>query len=184
LYTDFATRVLSEQGAIIDKLVGDGINAFFLPKAEPSPHHARAALLAVARLFEGLPRFRAECVRRGLPEPCLGVGLHSGPALVGTMGGEHKLDFTAIGDTINTASRLQEASKKFISDLLPSRDGILVVSEHTLVQSGVECKPALRETILIRGKAQTLNVVVYGGQQLGGLLDVTPQVQKSEASAA
>jgi class 3 adenylate cyclase len=165
LYTDFVTNILAHHGAIIDKLVGDGINAFFMPNPK-TPNHRASAFLAAAQMLAELGVFRNECERRGLPEPCIGIGVHSGSALVGAMGGEHKLDFTAIGDTINTASRLQELTKKYISERLQSRDGILAISTETLDQSGFNTSPDTQESVLIRGKSAELQTSVFGGKSL------------------
>lgn len=95
-----ATDVLIAHNAMIDKIVGDEVMALFLPALFPD-YRAVAA-----RAGEGLVR-AVGYGGSGVPWLPLGVGVHAGPAYVGKVGTEGLNDFTALGDTVNTAARLQ-----------------------------------------------------------------------------
>ena len=80
----------------------------------------------------------------------IGIGLHSGPTIVGEMGYERATQLTAIGDTVNTASRLETLTKEF---------GVqLVVSEELLERAGVSLPDAARHEVEIRGRQGRLAV--------------------------
>lgn len=96
-----ATHVLIDHDAIIDKLLGDSVMALFIPGVA-GPGYREMAVRAGEALLRG--------VGYGTPEGPwlpLGVGIHAGPAFVGNVGAEGVVDFTAIGDTVNVASRIQ-----------------------------------------------------------------------------
>ena len=109
LLNDFLGRVtpaIQAQGGIIDKYVGDSVMALF-------PEGADAALnAAVAMLREktALNRVRATA---GLAPIEIGIGLHSGPVMLGIIGAETRMDGTVIGDTVNTASRIEQVTKAY-----------------------------------------------------------------------
>ncbi len=105
-YLDGASRLVLAHGGTIDKFVGDAVVAFFgAPLAQDD--HARRAV-DCARALDAF----AEAFRAG--HPGFGrtrIGVHTGPATVGNFGGEGRFDYTAMGDTMNTAARLESANK-------------------------------------------------------------------------
>jgi adenylate cyclase len=121
-------RYFAEMGAAIegaggrlDKFVGDGIVALFGVEsgAGPGTRAALAAASAMAKRLDGLNRALAHDLKAPLR---IGIGIHAGPAIVGEMGYAQARQFTAIGDTVNTASRLEALTKEFGAELLVSED--------------------------------------------------------------
>lgn len=112
-YTRYVSTRIARHGGVIDKLVGDGINAFFVQQGEDQRTCVQAGLRTAADICAGIAELDAEFESRGFGGAALGIGLHFGPAKIGNMGCDLKLDFTAIGDTINLAARLQDLSKKY-----------------------------------------------------------------------
>jgi adenylate cyclase len=94
----------------VDKFIGDAVIAVF---GSPVlyPDHARRALIAALSLVEKAREFRTWMQQRfgdlALPDFAIWIAVHSGAAIVGTIGSPTRLEFTAIGDTVNTASRLE-----------------------------------------------------------------------------
>jgi len=118
-YLDMLSDVVLEHGGTLDKFVGDSVVAFWgAPIARPDDaDRALRAALAMHRAGEDF--------RRSAPEgaPPLGrtrVGLHFGPAIVGNFGGEGRIQYTAFGDSMNTASRLEAANKELKTTILVS----------------------------------------------------------------
>ncbi len=99
-YYRSAASAIDANGGIIDKFLGDGVMALFIPVITGENHAGRAIAAARSILaaveHDGL-------VAKGL---MVGAGVHAGEAFVGVVGGDEKIDFTALGDTVNIAARL------------------------------------------------------------------------------
>ena len=100
------TVIFSHQGTL-DKFIGDCIMAFWGAPVADS-HHAVHAVSAALDMVDVLLRFREE---RGLTDFDIGIGINSGPAVVGMLGSQQRLEYTAIGDTVNIGSRLEGVTK-------------------------------------------------------------------------
>jgi adenylate cyclase len=108
-YFSRQVEVVFRHGGTIDKFIGDAIMAFWgAPVADPQ--HAAHAVAAALEMAEVAKDFERELAASGAAFG-IGVGLHSGPAVVGFIGSENRLDYTAIGDTVNLASRIEGATK-------------------------------------------------------------------------
>jgi class 3 adenylate cyclase len=105
-YLDGVSRAVLAEGGTIDKFVGDAVVAFFgAPPAQDD--HARRALAAARAIDDFGQSFRRAHSGFGRTR----VGVHTGPAVVGNFGGEGRFDYTAMGDTVNIAARLEGANK-------------------------------------------------------------------------
>jgi len=110
-FTRMCDHVLAEHG-VIDKFIGDAIMAMFgAPMAQPD--HAARAVRAATGMLEEMARIDAELRAAGRPAVQTRIGIHTGVAVVGNMGSRRRFDYTAIGDTVNLASRLEGANKAF-----------------------------------------------------------------------
>jgi class 3 adenylate cyclase len=127
LYFSRWTEMVHRHGGVIDKFIGDAVMVLFGLKGEQG---ACDAALACGRDMLGLwPSLKAELLRRGLPCPDgLGIGLHFGAVFLGDIGGEERRNFTVIGDTVNTASRLETACKETGHPFLMTRSAFLRLS--------------------------------------------------------
>jgi adenylate cyclase len=90
--------------------VGDALHVLFGAPGEQPDHAARAVACALA-LDEYAQAFRQGCHQKGIPLGVTRIGVHAGPAIVGNFGGGRFFDYTAYGDTINVAARLEAANK-------------------------------------------------------------------------
>jgi adenylate cyclase len=106
---EFHSRMTAEifaRGGIVDKYIGDGIFAVFgVPTASASD--AANALACAEKMLYALERWNDEREEVGEPRLAVGIGLNYGPAVLGDIGSEHSTSFTVVGDTVNTAARLQ-----------------------------------------------------------------------------
>ena len=111
-------EIIFKHGGTLDKFMGDGIMAFWgAPTAQPD--HARRAVTAALEMSAALDEFRGELGALGAALD-IGIGLHTGSAVVGFIGSDERLDYTAIGDTVNSASRI-EGLTKGLSRILASK---------------------------------------------------------------
>jgi adenylate cyclase len=117
-FTDMCAPILQEHG-VIDKFIGDAIMALFGAPLDAPDHAARAvrAALAATAVSE---RIASDLRAAGRPVVRTRIGVHSGAAVVGNMGSRQRFDYTAIGDTVNLASRLEGANKTFGTGCLVS----------------------------------------------------------------
>ena len=143
-------EAVEEAGGRLDKFIGDGVMALFgIEKGVADG--SRRALDAARRMSLRLAEMNA-VLRGDLPEPLrIGIGIHSGPVIVGEMGYGPAVSLTAVGDTVNTASRLEALTKEF--------EVQLVVSEPVLRSAGAALADFPREEIELRGRRSTLTVV-------------------------
>ena len=117
-FTRMCRPVLAEHG-VVDKFVGDAIMAFFGAPIATADHGAAAVRAALAAL-QVSERIAAEVADRGLPPIRTRIGIHTGDAVIGNMGSADRFDYTAIGDTVNLAARLEGANKYFGTHCLVS----------------------------------------------------------------
>lgn len=139
-------------GGRVDKFVGDGVMALF--GVEGGPDSAcREALAAARAMSQSLVELN-QSLSDELAEPLrIGIGIHVGPAIVGEMGYRSATNITAIGDAVNTASRIEGLTKDYRAEL--------VVSEEVLTRAGLNLPHLHREEIEIRGRQEKLVVAVF-----------------------
>ncbi|GAB4397690.1 MAG: adenylate/guanylate cyclase domain-containing protein [Rhodoferax sp.] len=102
--------VFAHQGTL-DKFIGDAIMAFWGAPLD-QPRHAELAVRAALGMAQALQNWIEELRQQGHPAPFdIGVGVHTGPAVVGFLGTAQRLEYTAIGDTVNLASRIEGCTK-------------------------------------------------------------------------
>lgn len=151
----FAAAV-RDQGGIVDKFMGDGMLAVFRSEDSAGPDrgtdHAGRALATARAMADALAAINRTWSARGLAPIRFGVGIHSGTVVTGCLGSGARLEFTVIGDTVNTASRLESLTKE---------QGVpVLVSEDTARRLGAGAA-ALRPLgeVAIRGRAEPLRVL-------------------------
>ena len=118
-YFSMQVEVIFRHGGSLDKFIGDCIMAFWGAPLD-DPQHAQHAVAAALEMAETLQRFKRELGEEEADFD-VGIGIHSGPAVVGLIGSEQRREYTAIGDTVNLASRI-EGLTKGVSRILVSRD--------------------------------------------------------------
>ena len=112
-------KCIASHGGVINKYIGDAVMALFGAPV-PSSTHATDAYLAALDMRKSLVEMNKSFVQKGMPEIHFGIGLHSGPVLAGNIGASSRMEYTVIGDTVNTASRIEGLCKTYKTDLLIS----------------------------------------------------------------
>lgn len=123
-YLSLLSNVVLDHGGVLDKFVGDAVVAFWGAPIAKDDDGERAARAGHA-LWQAGEEFRAEVAKSDSTLPPIGrtrVGLHFGEAVVGNFGGENRIQYTALGDSMNTAARLEGANKSLGTKVLASRE--------------------------------------------------------------
>lgn len=141
---------ITQNGGIINKYIGDAIMAIFGAPVHTRTH-AQDACMAAAHMRKALVRLNADFGNDGLPSLRFGIGIHTGPVFAGTIGAQSRMEYTIIGDTVNTASRMEALCKTYQTDLLISETTYEKL--HTLQDSFhfVDCS-------YIRGKEEKIKL--------------------------
>ena len=148
-YLTAMTDIILDRGGTVDKYVGDAIVAFWNAPLDQPDHAVRAveaALACQARLAALRPLLR----ERSGYSLHMRIGINTGPAVVGNMGSQRRFDYTALGDTVNLASRLEGVNKEFGSEIL--------LAGATVRQ--LDGRPAVREVarVGVVGKSEPVTI--------------------------
>jgi adenylate cyclase len=129
-YLALTSRSIQESGGTIDKYIGDATMAVFNAPNDV-PDHALKAVRAAWAMKQGAIALQKEIVRDYGVDLQFGVGINTGTAVVGNMGSDFRMDYTAIGDTVNTASRLESSAQK--GQIILSDATYRIVKDHVEV---------------------------------------------------
>jgi adenylate cyclase len=154
-YLTAMTTIVMEQGGIIDKYIGDAIMAQFGAPI-PIPQHADLAVRTALRMQCRLEDLRPKWLKQGFPELHCRVGINTGSMVVGNVGSNQVFNYTAIGDAVNLASRLEGANKHYKT--------LVMISEftHNALTPNL-FRTRLLDVIRVKGKLQAVKVYeVYG----------------------
>ena len=146
--------VLSLDGTI-DKYMGDCVMAFWNAPVD-CENHEKQAVMCAARMMVALEHLNAEIEAEGLPRMGLGIGVNSGPCVIGNMGGSKRFDYSAIGDAVNVASRLESSTRKYVHNVLIGEATAKVVPDLVKHVDSIE----------VKGKSEKLEVYTLSGQAI------------------
>lgn len=144
-------KAINNHGGAINKFMGDSILALFNVPIEIQ-NHADSAFNAALEMFHELENLNEELIHEGVETLNIGIGIHTGIVLAGNVGSENRLEYTVIGDTVNTASRLEKATKVSNAKLL--------ISEITYNKIQEKSNIRFIGKIKVRGKKE--GIKVYG----------------------
>ena len=111
-YLTEMTNIILKYNGVVDKYMGDAIMAFWNAPLD-QPRHAERACIAALEMEKRLKQLQKKWKADGVPHLEIGVGLNTGPAVVGNMGSYDRFDYTAMGDTVNLGSRLEGLNKQY-----------------------------------------------------------------------
>jgi adenylate cyclase len=159
-YLEAMTQIIYRNGGTVDKYEGDAVMAFF---GEPVSHpdHALRAARTALEMHLSLDGLRKQWRSKGiLPEGInfqIGIGLNSGPAFVGLLGSEQRINYTAIGDNVNLSARLQDLTKAYKWPIL--------LSDATYQQIKNEFEAEFIEPVTVKGKTEAIRMYKLVGRK-------------------
>ena len=142
-YLSVMGPIIRENNGFVDKYIGDAILALFFKPAD-------AARAAVA-MHDMLQRFNAQFVDGIFPEIRIGIGIHTGRIMLGTIGEVRRMENTVISDTVNAASRIESMTKKLSAGILLSGEALAQIPKDDYIVRLVDVAQP-------RGKTQTLEI--------------------------
>jgi adenylate cyclase len=148
-YFEKMIEVIFKYGGTLDKFIGDGLMAVFGAPLEDS-YQERNAVAAALEMQQALADICAKRKAEGFPELKIGIGVNTGIAIVGNIGSTQRMEYTAIGDTVNLASRLEAQTKQL--------DVPILISEYTYVEIRNSFRTKAMGHVDIRGRADPVSV--------------------------
>jgi len=133
----------------LDKFIGDAVMAFWGAPVM-SKTHARDGVLSALEMNARLVDVNTAFREKGYPEFKIGVGLNTGPVILGNIGSDKKLDYTIIGDNVNLASRLEGLTKTYGCDV--------IISESTFQQIEAEIPCRIVDSVRVKGKEKPIQI--------------------------
>ncbi len=148
-YFSAIVPIIEKHNGILNKFVGDAVLAVF---GEPikNENHAVDAVKCADDMLKKVKQLQSKWLEEGKPKIEIGVGISTGEAFVGNIGSEERLEYTVIGDTVNTASRIENYNKVYKTKFLISEETFLRVQKYVDVIK-------IRE-VAIRGKSKRINI--------------------------
>ncbi|RMH03453.1 MAG: CHASE2 domain-containing protein [Nitrospirae bacterium] len=148
-YLTDLTEIIFQHGGMIDKYMGDAIMALYNAPLD-QPAHANHAVLTALAIQRHLPRL-ADALDTSPPIPlACGIGIHTGEALVGTIGSAQRFEYTAIGDSVNLAARLETLTKTYGVSIL--------ISESTYKQVQGRVIARFLDEVTVKGTARSVKI--------------------------
>ena len=164
-YMEVMSGKVMEHKGIIDKYIGDSIMAVF---GVPFPgegrddfsRDAKNAVRCALTMRKTLLVLNTEFTKRNQPNIGMRVGIHSGKVASGSLGSKHRLEFATIGDTVNTASRLESFDKELMDADIAANNCRILISQATLDLTDGEFKTRFIGNLHLKGKSELVNI--YG----------------------
>jgi len=148
-YFNAMTPIVHASGGTVDKFIGDAMMAFWgAPLADP--RHAEHAVRAAVAMQQAMEPLVAGLRARGLPGIHMRIGLHTGRVVVGNVGSDQRFSYTAIGDAVNLAARLEGANKAFGTGIL--------LSAATAGRLPADVGLRALDDVIVKGKSEAVRV--------------------------
>jgi len=152
-YLDLCTRAVFAYEGTLDKYIGDGVMSIFGAPMD-QPDHAARAIRAALQMKKGSAQLAERLIEKYGRSVSFGIGINSGPAVIGNIGSQERMDYTAIGDTVNLAARLESNAKP----------GQILISQNTYERVKDQFVLTPLEPIKVKGKEQPVQIYQVEGE--------------------
>lgn len=151
-YMSVMVDVIVMNGGMVNKFGGDSLLAVFGTPLNPLPNHAARAVQTALDMRVALEKFNREQDIEYVPPLEIGIGIATGLVVAGNIGGEERIEYTVIGDTVNLASRLQNMTKEFKHDILINS------ATHEAALDAIQYDAIKMSAIEVRGKQMRVDI--------------------------
>jgi adenylate cyclase len=173
--TEMTAAVQNHRG-VLDKFIGDAVMALYGPFLPEDANISALAVASALEMLERLEKLNERWQKQGMPTFRIGIGIHVGEAMVGNIGSIQRVQYTALGDTVNLASRLQTMTKDFKVPLLVSEE----VKEEAEKVLGDAVLFADLGTVTVRGREKPVRV--YSVQRKQETADLALEAARNTTS--
>lgn len=153
-YFEVMVKIISDNHGVVDKFIGDAIMAVW-GAPHSSGRDVQNAVKACLEMRQALNELNDKRIERGQQPLMIGMGLHAGTVISGTIGSHERMEYTIIGDTVNMASRIEASTKAFGADLLISESVRALVGDEFIVE--------LAGAAEVKGKSEPLSLYKVKG---------------------
>lgn len=175
-YFGVMVEIINKNGGVVDKFIGDAIMAVW-GAPETSPNDALNAVTACLQMRTSLNELNKLRLSRGQDPILIGMGLHSGEAISGTIGSTERMEYTVIGNTVNTASRVEASTKSFGTDLL--------ITNQVLQRLDASIVVHLAGTAEVKGRSEPIEMFKVSGVVVNGeVVNITTPYSEYETGDA
>src|SRR5205085_7674889 len=157
-----ATAIIKRHGGTVNRFIGDAIMAMWGAPMD-DPQQSVNACKAACEVQADMAELRKELVRQGLPEIRMRLGIHTCVAVIGNLGSSDRFDYTAIGDGVNLAARLEGVNKLYGTGIL--------VSGETVEKVAGAVPMRLVDRVIVKGKSEPVDI--YTPCEDGALIEMT-----------
>ena len=151
-FLQFMSEPIHLNHGFVDKFIGDAIMALFDQPGKPDAIEARDAVRSGIEMQASLVRFNKLRAKQNYPPTNIGIGVHSGPVVIGTLGSDTRMDSTVLGDAVNLAARLEGLTKNYRLPMLVSEDS------KNLISHLEEFNWRLLDRITVKGKSEPVRI--------------------------
>ncbi|RME14306.1 MAG: HAMP domain-containing protein [Bdellovibrio sp.] len=176
-YFQIMVGIINKHHGVVDKFIGDAIMAVW-GAPEPSEEDEYNAVKACLEMRQALEELNQKRLQRGQVEIKIGIGLHTGEAISGTIGSSERMEYTVIGDAVNQAARIEASTKAFGADLLLSDEIAEKVKDRFILELAGKAE--------VKGKSKPLTLYKVRGyvSETGEKIWVRTKYSDYEAAAA
>jgi adenylate cyclase len=163
-YFEIMVGIIIKNGGVVDKFIGDAIMAVWgAPTGQEDD--AQRAMKACLEMRQGLVEFNNKRIAQGKEPMRVGMGLHIGSVISGTIGSSERMEYTVIGDNVNMAARIEASTKAFGADVLLSNDIAQVVQNDFIIKEAGRVE--------VKGKAEKLILhTLHGYRHADGTVEI------------
>lgn len=148
-YFSALVPIIEEYGGVLNKFMGDAVLAIF-GEPKKDENHALVAVKCASKMLKKVKHLQDKWMDEGKPKIEIGIGISSGEAFIGNVGSKERLEYTVIGDTVNTASRIENYNKVYKTNFL--------ISEETYKRVKNKVDVITINNVMIRGKASKMTI--------------------------
>lgn len=148
-YFSAMVPIIEEHGGVLNKFMGDAVLAIF-GEPKKNENHALVAVKCAFKMLKKVKHLQDKWIDEGKPKIEIGIGISSGEAFIGNIGSQDRLEYTVIGDTVNTASRIENYNKVYKTHFL--------ISEETYKRVKHKVDVITINNVMIRGKASKMTI--------------------------